>query len=779
MTRTPARARAFRLLAGAILAGVLAAPSAMLPASPALAAVACRVTSDTVSWPEGPDVGGFHATLEVENLGGPIDGWTLEFTLPAGQSFRQGWGADWHASGRDLTAASLPWNALLDTGASVRIGFLGGWSGTSAAASAFRLNGTLCTGEPAENQPPTITLTSPEPDDIAVLPGTMRLAAEASDPDGAIQEVQFFIDDTQVGTDTEAPYEVTVPTPWLSSFQGTAWARAVDDGSPPLTADSERARFFVVTVPPLGIVAEPTSLTVPEGGSATFNLRMSASGADAAVDLTVSAASVTVSPTSVLFGLEHTEQEITVTAAPGSAGSVVTVTAAADPSQLISPAEVTVTVTSAPSQRVANPYEGAQVYVDVDWAQRVSDQAAATSGDLGTRMAAAATRPTAVWLDGIDSLTEGRGLAGHLDAALAQRESATRPMVVQLVLYNHPGRDCLGRAAPGELTTSAADQERYRTDFIDPIVEILSRPEYADLRVVTVIEPGAVSTPILSRPGSPMECVGMGSVESAYLDAVRYALGRLAELPNTYNYLDFSFSGLFGYPDNFVPAGRLYADLVLGPEGPGAEAVAGFVTNLRQYAPLWEPFLYDATLRVGGVPLYQSSFLDWNREIHELEFAQHARDLLIELGFSSTIGMVIDTSRNGWGGPDRPTRASTSTDLNTFVDESRVDRRPTRTSWCNQVGAGIGERPMPTPAPGIHAFAWLTPPGVSDGVADPAAPSHPDRPWLRHRPQCDPLWVSPGGRLIPSNAMPGAPHAGEWFPEFFAQLVRNAYPPLD
>ena len=253
-----------------------------------------------------------------------------------------------------------------------------------------------------------------------------------------------------------------------------------------------------------------------------------------------------------------------MTAAPGSAGSVVTVTAAADPSQLISPAEVTVTVTSAPSQRVANPYEGAQVYVDVDWAQRVSDQAAATSGDLGRGWP---PRPPGPPPSGWTASTPS-------PRAVAWPGTWTPPW--------HSGSPRPGRrrtngrrtttwapsAGRGELTTSAADQERYRTDFIDPIVEILSRPEYADLRVVTVIEPGAVSTPILSRPGSPMECVGMGSVESAYLDAVRYALGRLAELPNTYNYLDFSFSGLFGYPDNFVPAGRLYADLVLGLKVP-------------------------------------------------------------------------------------------------------------------------------------------------------------------------------------------------------------------
>ena len=112
------------------------------------------------------------------------------------------------------------------------------------------------------------------------------------------------------------------------------------------------------------------------------------------------------------------------------------------------------------------------------------------------------------------------------------------------------------------------------------------------------------------------------------------------------------------------------------------------------------------------------------------------------------------------------------------MDQSRIDRRPTRISWCNQVGAGIGERPRAAPAPGVHGYAWITPPGVSDGVATATAPADPDRPFLRHRPQCDPRWQAPQGALIPSNALAGAPHAGRWFPAYFAQLVSNAYPPV-
>ena len=72
-------------------------------------------------------------------------------------------------------------------------------------------------------------------------------------------------------------------------------------------------------------------------------------------------------------------------------------------------------------------------------------------------------------------------------------------------------------------------------------------------------------------------------------------------------------------------------------------------------------------------------------------------------------------SRNGWGGSARPKAASTSTNVDTFVDESRIDRRIHAGNWCNQSGAGLGERPRASPADGIDAYVWIKPPGESDG----------------------------------------------------------------
>ena len=56
-----------------------------------------------------------------------------------------------------------------------------------------------------------------------------------------------------------------------------------------------------------------------------------------------------------------------------------------------------------------------------------------------------------------------------------------------------------------------------------------------------------------------------------------------------------------------------------------------------------------------GQTVRQSRWVDWNFYVDELTFAQAFRTELVAQGFLSSIGMLIDTSRNGWGGAKRPT----------------------------------------------------------------------------------------------------------------------------
>ncbi|HEY8472136.1 MAG TPA: glycoside hydrolase family 6 protein [Natronosporangium sp.] len=412
-----------------------------------------------------------------------------------------------------------------------------------------------------------------------------------------------------------------------------------------------------------------------------------------------------------------------------------------------------------PPARVSNPYEAAQVYVNPEWS-------ANAAGELGG--SAVADQPTAVWLDRIAAIPGEpgeMGLRDHLDEALAQGAD-----VIQLVLYNLPGRDCNRRVSEGELALDELD--RYRDEFIDPIIEILADPAYASLRIVTIVEPN--SLPNLVTHGLPgrngtIACT-LALESGAYVASIGYALAQLATIPNVYAYLDISHHAQLGWTENAVPAAELIR-LAATSAGSTVHAVHGLISNTANYSVVREEF-FSADDIVGGRSVREASpWIDFNPFVDELPYLLGFRARLGMLGFDSDLSLLIDTSRNGWGGPARPTATSRSNDPVIYVEESRIDRRITKSNWCNQVNAGLGERPVANPEPGIDAFVWAKPPGESDG-------SHQPLGGLPGEPMCDPDYLEPIADPDPTEAMPGAPPQGEWFPAHFRRLLEYAWPPL-
>ncbi len=103
-------------------------------------------------------------------------------------------------------------------------------------------------------------------------------------------------------------------------------------------------------------------------------------------------------------------------------------------------------------------------------------------------------------------------------------------------------------------------------------------------------------------------------------------------------------------------------------------------------------------------------------------------------GIANT-SFIIDTSRNAHGGI-----------------------RHQWGYWCNNKGAGIGQRPTVDPAAGIDAYYWVKP-RESDGTSDPSA--------VRFDAFCG-----------YEDAAKPAPEAGQWFQSYFVDAVKNADPPL-
>jgi beta-glucosidase len=103
--------------------------------APASTGSTCTITPATQSqWS-----GGYITQATVANPGtAAINGWTVTFTLPAGQSVTGSWGAAFSVSGRTVTARNLSYNGALGPNAGTSFGFqVSRPSGDTSVASAY------------------------------------------------------------------------------------------------------------------------------------------------------------------------------------------------------------------------------------------------------------------------------------------------------------------------------------------------------------------------------------------------------------------------------------------------------------------------------------------------------------------------------------------------------------------------------------------------------------------------------------------------------------------
>jgi cellulose 1,4-beta-cellobiosidase len=155
---------------------------------------------------------------------------------------------------------------------------------------------------------------------------------------------------------------------------------------------------------------------------------------------------------------------------------------------------------------VDNPFAGAQPYVNPAWAANVAQTATQTTDTtLAAMMRTVAGYQTAVWLDRIATIAptdSSMGLAAHLDAALAQQHGSA-PVEIELVVYDLPGRDCAALASNGELPATTAGLDTYEHSYIDPIASIMAQSRYANLRIVTIVEPDSLPNIVPDLRGGP------------------------------------------------------------------------------------------------------------------------------------------------------------------------------------------------------------------------------------------------------------------------------------
>jgi cellulose 1,4-beta-cellobiosidase len=211
---------------------------------------------------------------------------------------------------------------------------------------------------------------------------------------------------------------------------------------------------------------------------------------------------------------------------------------------------------------------------------------------------------------------------------------------------------------------------------------------------------------------------GCAAAEGAYRRGIAYAIAKLSQ-PHVSIYLDAAHGGWLGWKRNLTKIAEIFRS-VMDAAG-GSQRIRGFAVNVANYNP---------TKVEGG---RRGSPSDPGPD--ELSYVDDLRRALAEVDIHDK-GFLVDTSRNG-----------------------RLGIRANGAHWCNIARAGLGERPRIAPVAGVDAFVWIKVPGESDGTSDP------------HAPRFDSNCAS-------SEALPDAPQAGELFPAYLLDLVKNANPAL-
>ncbi|KAF3932537.1 Exoglucanase-6A [Dactylellina cionopaga] len=325
-----------------------------------------------------------------------------------------------------------------------------------------------------------------------------------------------------------------------------------------------------------------------------------------------------------------------------------------------------------------SPFKNVEIYANYRYASKLQNTINAFT-DKGDAAGVAAAKilqktPTFIWISSIYDIS---AIEPQLLDAKAIQDSTKVQQTIPLVVYNLPGRDCAALASAGELPLGPDALNRYKTEFIDPIVTILRK--YASLRYVIVLEPDSLANLVTN-----MWIENCANAAATYKAGVAYAISQLQD-KNIAVYLDIGHSNWLGWNSNLQPTAMLLTE-VKQWAGQRTNKWRGFASNVANYNA------YNSTTpdKIYGPGPDNSN---WN----ELKYFQALTPYFTNLGLPTKF--IVDQSRSG-----------------------QMNIRQSANSWCNIKGAGLGIRPTTNTGDcNVDAIVWVKPPGESDGTSNPDA----------------------------------------------------------
>ena len=437
-----------------------------------------------------------------------------------------------------------------------------------------------------------------------------------------------------------------------------------------------------------------------------------------------------------------------------------------------------------------NPFAAARsnFYVDPQWTSAVDRLArSAPSERVKATLATIRELPSGFWINS-KAKVHGTGPQAA-QGVLAAATKHSPPSLCTFVLHVLPNRGCHNGAGSEiccaynsdgscnyEAEGSCADGlAEYARDVVEPLASVLAM--HPSVPVVIMIEPDALANLATDLDGP--RC-GSASTSTAYRQGIRYAVDRLASARASL-YLDAAHGAWLGWPEQATAYAQLVASLGV------ASQIRGFVTNVGGYQPLGTACPASEVersllqMRRGGgsgggidggggddehgvVPALRAYCLangasqpppccrdvcgmlargasGQNEHNYVQLLAAALRAALPPTQLRDGPRFVIDTARSG-------------------VDDMRADC----SSTCNLRGAGLGLWPTAqTALPGVDAYWWVRPPGLSDGCGGGRCCLHADD------------GCTAADALGSRTGEPCAPQAGHRYDEHLLGLAARAH----
>ncbi|CAO2658578.1 Nn.00g063010.m01.CDS01 [Neocucurbitaria sp. VM-36] len=324
------------------------------------------------------------------------------------------------------------------------------------------------------------------------------------------------------------------------------------------------------------------------------------------------------------------------------------------------------------SNVTVNPWIGKDRYVVQSYGKKLDQTIAALDAKNDT-LNAARTRTVAQKISTFTWVTTRAGLTGITTAITEARaqKKGHRKIIVGLVLYNLPDRDCSAGESAGELSSEKDGLNIYKKEFVDEYAKLVSAAK--DLDFAIVLEPDSLGNAITNQ-GIPF-CANATPV---YEEGIAYAISKL-QFPNVHLYIDAAHGGWLGWADNLKPTAQIFAKVVaMAKKLNPAAKIRGYATNVSNYNP------FNAKVR--------ENYTEWSPSWDESHYASSLAPFLEAEGLPS----------------------------NFIIDQGRVALPGARAEWgewCNVAPAGFGELPGSKILNNTHvdSIVWIKPGGESDG----------------------------------------------------------------